>query len=60
LKGTEEGGAVVSPVHGNFIINKGGATSADVLRLVERVRERIARENGVELELEVRLVGIEA
>ncbi len=60
LKGMEEGGAVVSPVHGNFIINRGGATSADVLRLVERIRERIAKEHGVELEMEVRLVGIRA
>lgn len=57
LKGMREGGAVVSPVHGNFIINEGGATSADVLRLVERLRERVRGEFGVELELEVRLLG---
>ncbi len=57
LKGTEEGGAVVSPVHGNFIINRGGATAADVLALIERIRERILAENGIELELEVRKVG---
>lgn len=57
LKGESVGGAVVSPVHGNFIINRGGATAADVLRLVERVRERVRAEHGVELELEVRTVG---
>jgi UDP-N-acetylmuramate dehydrogenase len=57
LKGLEEGGAIVSPVHGNFIINRGGATAADVLRLVERLRERVRAEYAVELELEVRKVG---
>jgi UDP-N-acetylmuramate dehydrogenase len=58
LKGMEEGGAVVSPAHGNFIINRGGATSADVMRLIERIRERIRAEHDVELELEVRTVGL--
>jgi len=60
LKGLSEGGAIVSPVHGNFIINQGGATAEDVLRLVERIRERIRRAHGIELELEVRLVGVDA
>ncbi len=59
LKGEKEGGAVVSPVHGNFIINEGGATSSDVLRLVDRLRERIKSDHGIELELEVRLLGFE-
>ena len=59
LKGTEEGGAVISPAHGNFIINKGGATATDVLRLIERIRERILAEHGIELELEVRQVGFQ-
>jgi UDP-N-acetylmuramate dehydrogenase len=58
LKGEFEGGAIVSPVHGNFIINRGGATASDVLRLVERIRERIRRDHAIELELEVRLVGL--
>jgi UDP-N-acetylmuramate dehydrogenase len=57
LKGESEGSALVSPVHGNFIINTGGATSSDVLRLAERLRERVRRDHGVELEMEVRLVG---
>lgn len=57
LKGTREGGAVISPVHGNFIINEGGATAADVLRLVDRIRERILAEFGQTLEMEVRLLG---
>lgn len=59
LKGMEEGGAIVSTVHGNFIINQGGATAADVLRLIDRIRERVRGEANVELELEVRLVGFD-
>jgi UDP-N-acetylmuramate dehydrogenase len=58
LKGESEGGAIISPVHGNFIINRGGATASDVLRLIERIRERIRAEHGIELELEVRRVGL--
>jgi UDP-N-acetylmuramate dehydrogenase len=57
LKGAREGGAIVSPVHGNFIVNEGGATASDVLRLVEVIRERVRTSFGVDLELEVRLVG---
>lgn len=59
MKGWTEGGAIVSPVHGNFIVNTGGATSSDVLRLVERLREGVRRAHGVELEMEVRLLGFE-
>ncbi|MBZ0269882.1 UDP-N-acetylmuramate dehydrogenase [bacterium] len=59
LKGTTEGGAIVSTVHGNFIINQGGATAADVRRLIERIRERVLAEAGISLELEVRLVGFD-
>jgi UDP-N-acetylmuramate dehydrogenase len=55
LKGARRGGAVVSPRHANFIVNEGGATAADVLELAEQVRERVAREAGVELEWEVRV-----
>jgi UDP-N-acetylmuramate dehydrogenase len=57
LKGTGEGGAIISPVHGNFIINRGGATASDVLRLIDRIRARIRAEYGIELDLEVRKVG---
>jgi UDP-N-acetylmuramate dehydrogenase len=55
LKGERRGSAVVSPRHANFIVNEGGATAADVLELAELVRERVARETGVELEWEVRV-----
>lgn len=53
LKGLRVGGAAVSPVHANFLVNEGGATCADLLALVERVRERVRETDGVDLELEV-------
>ena len=57
LKGTRRGGAVVSERHANFVVNEGGARAADVLEILDLVRERAAREAGVELELEVRVWG---
>lgn len=60
LKGLRVGDAMVSDVHGNFFVNLGGATAADVLELVRRVREVALRERGVELETEVEIVGEEA
>lgn len=57
LKGTRVGGAVVSEKHANYIVNEGGATAADVLRLLDIMRERVLQALGVELELEVQLVG---
>ncbi|MEZ5066655.1 MAG: UDP-N-acetylmuramate dehydrogenase [bacterium] len=57
LKGLAVGGAIVSEVHGNFIINRGEATADDVLRLIDQVRAGVRREFGVELELEVRRWG---
>jgi len=53
-KGWREGGAVVSPQHANFIVNKGGATSADVLRLIHRVREAVHARTGLWLQCEVK------
>jgi UDP-N-acetylmuramate dehydrogenase len=55
LKGTRIGGAVVSPRHANFVVNEGGARAADVIGLLDLVRERVQKEAGVELELEVRV-----
>ncbi len=55
LKGTRRGGAVVSERHANFVVNEGGARAADVLEILDLVRERAASEAGVELELEVRV-----
>ena len=59
LKGLRVGDAMVSGVHGNFFVNMGKATAADVLELVRRVRERALAERGVELEAEVEIVGEE-
>lgn len=57
LKGTRIGGACISPKHGNFIINLGGATAADVLALIDLITHRVREEMHVELELEVQVVG---
>ncbi|MCB9914242.1 MAG: FAD-binding protein [Planctomycetes bacterium] len=60
LKGLARGGAEVSRLHGNFIVNAGGATAADVLGLIEEVVARVAAGSGVRLEREVRLWSAEA
>jgi UDP-N-acetylmuramate--L-alanine ligase/UDP-N-acetylenolpyruvoylglucosamine reductase len=57
LKGERVGDAEISPVHANFIINRGGATGADVIELIRRVRARVRGLQGVELEPEVLLYG---
>jgi UDP-N-acetylmuramate dehydrogenase len=57
LKGTRIGQAQISPKHANFIINLGGAKAEDVLALVNLARQRVKEGAGVELELEVQLVG---
>ncbi|MBL9203929.1 MAG: UDP-N-acetylmuramate dehydrogenase [Opitutaceae bacterium] len=57
LKGERVGGAEVSAVHANFIVNRGGASSADVVALVRRVRERVRERSGIVLEPEVLLYG---
>jgi UDP-N-acetylmuramate dehydrogenase len=57
LKGLREGKAVVSALHGNFIINEGGATAYDVRLLIERVQLEVKRRFNVQLEPEVELVG---
>jgi UDP-N-acetylmuramate dehydrogenase len=51
------GGAQVSPRHGNFIVNAGGATAADVRALADEVRRRVACAFGVELREEIIYVG---
>ena len=57
LKGARIGGAVVSTTHGNFIVNAGGATAADILALVERCRTAVRERFGVELLDEIVLLG---
>ena len=57
LKGRAVGGAQVSEKHAGFLINRGGATCADVLELADQVRQEVLRQTGVELELEIRVLG---
>jgi UDP-N-acetylenolpyruvoylglucosamine reductase len=57
LKGMRRGGAAVSEVHGNFIINDGNATAADVLELIDFIKTRAKAERGVELCEEVEIIG---
>lgn len=58
-KGWQQGGAMVSRKHSNFIVNTGGATCADVLQLVERVKQAVKEKTGVLLEEEILLLGRE-
>lgn len=57
LKGLRVGGAEVSSVHGNFIINRGEATAGDVLELVRQIRARVREQRSIELEPEALLMG---
>jgi UDP-N-acetylmuramate--L-alanine ligase/UDP-N-acetylenolpyruvoylglucosamine reductase len=57
LKGTRIGGAVVSDIHGNFIINEGNATATDVLKLIDLIKQRAKAARGIDLETEVEIIG---
>lgn len=57
IKGMCVGAAEVSDIHGNFIVNRGGATSEDVIELIRRVRAVVYEKSGYVLEPEVLLVG---
>jgi len=60
LKGRRVGGAEVSPVHANWLVNADGATAKDFLALVEIVRAAVVQKFGIRLELEVKVVGEDA
>ncbi|QDT55671.1 UDP-N-acetylenolpyruvoylglucosamine reductase MurB [Caulifigura coniformis] len=55
LKGTRVGQCEVSDRHGNFIVTYEGATSADVLRLIDLIRTKVAEKHGIDLELEIQV-----
>lgn len=57
LKGFSVGGAQVSEKHAGFVINRGGATAEDVLTLVDKIKETIKKERGIDIECEMRFVG---
>ena len=57
LKGFSVGGAEISPIHGNFIVNTGGATAADVAAVIKRIYEEVREVYGIELQPEVKFLG---
>jgi UDP-N-acetylmuramate dehydrogenase len=57
MKGAREGGARVSQVHANFIVNEGGARAADVVRLIRTIQERVKSETGTDLRPEIKFLG---
>ncbi|MBQ2863640.1 MAG: UDP-N-acetylmuramate dehydrogenase [Clostridia bacterium] len=57
LKGLTVGGAQVSEKHAGFIINRGGATAADVLELIDKIKEEIYKRHGLTIECEVEYIG---
>lgn len=56
LKGARVGGAEVSSLHANFIVNRGGASAEDVLKLAALIQRQVKEKSGVELELELRSI----
>jgi UDP-N-acetylmuramate dehydrogenase len=57
LKGYRVGGAEVSTIHANWIVNTGGATAREILDLIEEIRARVREKYDTELELEIKVVG---
>ena len=57
LKGYSVGGAEVSEKHAGFVINKGGATCFDVMRLVEHIKKEVFLNKSIKLECEIRVIG---
>ena len=57
LKGYRVGDVEISPLHGNFFLNKGKATASDIASMIAQVRDQIHEKFGVELELEIQFIG---
>jgi UDP-N-acetylmuramate dehydrogenase len=57
LKGFRVGSVQVSPIHANFFVNTGGATASDYHALIRHVRAVVYQQSGIELELEIELLG---
>jgi len=57
MRGARRGGAVMNPMHANFLTNAGGATAADLEGLGEEVRKRVFQHSGIQLEWEIMRVG---
>ncbi len=58
LKGARIGDAEVSPLHANFVVNRGKARASDVLSLIRRIQERVREDTGVDLEFEIEMIGV--
>jgi UDP-N-acetylmuramate dehydrogenase len=56
LKGLAKGDAMVSPIHANFIVNRGRASSRDILDLIQIISTRVREEFNIELELEIKVI----
>lgn len=57
MKGFSIGGARISTVHANWIVNSGGATAGEILNLIGEIRRRVREEYGTDLDLEIRVLG---
>ena len=57
MRGAKRGGAQMSPMHSNFLINTGGASAADLEDLGEEVRKKVFQQSGITLEWEIMRVG---
>jgi len=57
LKGKRVGSAEISTKHANFIVNRGGATAADILALMDLALERVHKQTGIQLQPEIRVIG---
>ncbi len=56
LKGKTVGGAQISKLHGNFIVNAGGAKSSDILKLIDTVKNEVKNKFGINLETEIKII----
>ena len=56
LKGHQQGGAMISKQHANFMINRGGATYTDVVQLIQDIKSRVKEKHNIELQEEVQLL----
>jgi UDP-N-acetylenolpyruvoylglucosamine reductase len=59
LKNRRVGAARVSEVHGNFILNDGGASAAEILQLIAEIQSIAKAQRGIELQTEVQIVGVD-
>jgi len=57
-RGLRQGGAQVSEMHCNFLINTGNATASDIETLGETVRQRVKASSGIDLEWEIKRIGV--